>query len=129
MTDHYNLDSAAADKIIAGRGPRYAVRLGLRNDRYHVHLVDTAERAERIYDRALEEGGYLYGTTKVIPSQDPVDLAVLGRARYDALRTADEATATLRAAVLREAELGRAEAWIAREAGIDRMTVRKWLGK
>ncbi len=59
------------------------------------------------------------------------DLATLGLARAEAMRAQRDATDRLRAAVL--AELGRRgdghEAEIAREAGVDRMTVRKWAGK
>jgi DNA invertase Pin-like site-specific DNA recombinase len=55
--------------------------------------------------------------------------AELGRARPEARRDFDEKTSILRAAVLRAVEENRAEAEIAREAGIDRMTVREWSGK
>ncbi len=58
-----------------------------------------------------------------------VDLAELGRVRSEARRALDEKTTILRAAVLRALEDGRAEAEVAREAGVDRMTVREWAGK
>lgn len=129
MSVYYNVDSAKSLKIIAERGPRYAVTLGMPGHRNNVWLVDTAEQAERIYNNALDEGIYLRATTSVFPPQESVNLAPLARARRDALQAAEEATSVLRAAVLREAEKGRAEAEIARQAGVDRMTVRKWLGK
>jgi hypothetical protein len=58
-----------------------------------------------------------------------MDLAKLGQERRDAQRALDEKTAILKAAVLRALEKGRAEAEVARTAGVDRMTVRKWAGK
>lgn len=57
-------------------------------------------------------------------------LPELARARRDAKRRFDEATEELKEAViLAAADGGMAETLIAVEAQVDRMTVRKWLGK
>lgn len=65
----------------------------------------------------------------VDPPVGSIDLAKLGRERMDAKRAFEEKTAILRAGVLRALGEGRAEAEVARTAGVDRMTVRKWAGK
>lgn len=120
---------ATADKMIAERGPRYVVQVGVRRGELLIHYADTAERAESLYDKYVNEGGYQLAYTKVIPPQGSIDLAGLGRVRTEALRKAQEATDILRAGVLRATEAGRSEHEIARQAGVDRMTVRNWLGK
>lgn len=125
----FDIDPTTAKKLIAGRGPRWAVQVGLHGGRRTVHFTDTGERAEAIYDRHVEEGGYLLAYTKVYPPTGSGDLSALGRARQDAKRAFDEATEILRAAVMRAIEDGRSESEIARDAGVDRMTVRKWQGK
>jgi DNA invertase Pin-like site-specific DNA recombinase len=57
-------------------------------------------------------------------------LPELARARRDAKRRFDETTEELKAAVILAAtDGGMAETLIAADAQVDRMTVRKWLGK
>jgi DNA-directed RNA polymerase specialized sigma24 family protein len=125
----FAVDANEAARMIAQRGPRWAVQIGLRGGKRNVHFADTAERAEEIYSRHIEEGGYLLTYTQVYPPAGSVGLAALGLARRDAKGAYEEATSVLRAAVLRAVEEGRSEAEIAREAGVDRMTVRTWCGK
>jgi uncharacterized MAPEG superfamily protein len=57
------------------------------------------------------------------------ELETLARRRADAGRNLTEAICQLRAAVLRELAAGQPEAAVARDAGVDRMTVRRWAGK
>jgi DNA-binding CsgD family transcriptional regulator len=57
------------------------------------------------------------------------ELEDAGRARAEAQNALDEKTKELKTEVLRALAEGRAEAEVARAAGIDRMTVRKWAGK
>ncbi|RVX44429.1 hypothetical protein EDD27_7161 [Nonomuraea polychroma] len=58
-----------------------------------------------------------------------VDLETLGKMRADALRTARELTEQIRLRIIEEVANGGKEATLARRAGVDRMTVRTWLGK
>jgi hypothetical protein len=108
------------------RGPRWAVVGTIRQGENVGEYADTAERAEAIQARYQETGYY---QVQVYPPEGSVDLGELGRARADAKRAADEATAILRAGVLRALEEGREETEVARTAGVDRQTVRAWAGK
>lgn len=108
------------------RGPRYAVYGNLRPGEAQTMYAVTAELAEEIREDFEGRGYY---QVKVWPPAGSVDLAKLGRERAEAKRTFDEKTAILRAGVLRALEEGRAEAEVARTAGIDRQTVRTWAGK
>lgn len=56
-------------------------------------------------------------------------LVALAQRRADARANLAEATSQLRDAVLRELAAGHPEAAVARDAGVDRMTVRRWAGK
>lgn len=116
----------AAYQMIQERGPRYAVIGSIRQGESAVNYTDTAEGAEK-YRQSYEDSGYYQ--IKVHPPVGSIDLAKLGRARADAKRAYDQQTEILRAGVLRALEDGRAEAEVARTAGIDRMTVRTWAGK
>lgn len=116
----------AAYQMIQERGPRYAVIGSIRQGESAVNYTDTAEGAEK-YRQSYEDSGYYQ--IRVHPPVGSIDLAKLGRDRADANRDFGEKTAILKAAVLRALEEGRAEAEIARTAGIDRMTVRTWAGK
>jgi hypothetical protein len=86
----------------------------------------SAERAERA---AICGENPTHNVVRLAPLDESSELVGLGRARQDAKRAYDEATAVLRAGVLRALEAGRAEAEVARAAGVDRMTVRDWAGK
>lgn len=119
--------AASALQDVRDRGPRWAVYGQIRTHEARVQYADTAERAEAIRKEFEDTWGYHH--VKVHPPVGSVDLAKLGRERADARRVLDEKTAILRAGVLRALEDGRAEAEVARTAGVDRMTVRKWAGK
>lgn len=108
------------------RGPRYAVMGGIRPDEAETRYADTGEQAERVRDIMLESR---YRNVQVYPPDGSVDLARLGRDRAEAKRVFDEQTAILRAGALRALEDGRAEAEVARTAGVTRKTVRRWAGK
>jgi hypothetical protein len=109
------------------RGPRYAVTWSVNTDMHEGTYTDTAELAEKVRAIALFEG-HCYNVHVSAP-EGSVDLAALGDARLKAKRAFDEATAFLRAGVLRALEDGRSESEVARSARVDRMTVRTWAGK
>jgi DNA-directed RNA polymerase specialized sigma24 family protein len=108
------------------RGPRWAVIGRVRSNEDVGDYEDTAELAERRAEKYRELGYY---QVQVYPAVGSVDLRTLGEARRNAKEAYDEATAILRAGVLRALEENRSEAEIARTAGVDRMTVRSWAGK
>ncbi len=110
--------------LVKERGPRYAITGSLSRGLGRIIYADTAEAAKRA--EAQLDGCH---DIHIYPPEGSVDLGLLGRARHDAKTAFDEATATLRAGVLRALEDGRAEAEVARAAGVDRMTVRAWAGK
>ena len=108
------------------RGPRYAIIGSIRPDEARCEYAETAGAAERIRGDFTSQH---YHQVQVYPPAGSVDLRALGEARRKARETFDEATAILRAGVLRALEDNRAEAEVAREALVDRMTVRAWAGK
>lgn len=116
----------ASFKLIDERGPRWAVVGTIRPREVQFFYADTAERAEAIREDLKSSH---HRQVQVHPPQGSVNLAELGGARLRAKAAFDEATSVLRAGVLRAAEEGRSEVEIAKTAGVDRMTVRKWLGK
>jgi hypothetical protein len=113
-------------KMIAERGPRFAVKGSIRPNEARVEYAATGERAEQIADRLRAEGHY---QVQVYTPEGSIDLTKLGKGLADARELVRERTEILKAAVHRAHEDGRAEAEIARQAGVDRMTVRSWLGK
>lgn len=123
------MSSTGMSKMVAERGPRYAITATIQGGEFIASYARDSTTAEMIYERYQETG---YRNARVhapdVPSFD-IDLGKYGRDRDKALEVAAEKTEILRAAVLRAAEVGRAEAEIARSARVDRMTVRKWLGK
>lgn len=115
---------------IERRGPRYAVYGIIRTGEARTEYADTAEQAEQIRASFEDPRDCGYKQVKVHPPEGSVNLEALGQARTKAKAAVEEATAVLRAGVLRAMEApGSSEAQIAREAGVDRMTVRKWAGK
>lgn len=56
-------------------------------------------------------------------------LIELGRRRSELRERLDEVTALIKPMALAELAGGKPEAQVARESGIDRMTLRKWQGK
>jgi hypothetical protein len=115
-----------ANARLRDRGPRWAVSAGIRQGESRVDYCDTAEAAELRREVLIEEGHY---QVRVWPPAGAVDLPPIGRTLAAARRAEREQADLARAATLRAAEEGRPEAAIARELGVDRMTVRKWLGK
>lgn len=118
-------------QAIEDRGGRYCVTATIRPNEYAYSYADTGEQAEKIRDDYQDN--WHYRQIRIHPPTVDMDvaqeLAALGTER-SRLRAAErEATAKLRAMVLRAAARGLAEADIARRAEVDRMTVRKWLGK
>jgi DNA-directed RNA polymerase specialized sigma24 family protein len=118
--------AANANHMIGERGPQWAVTGTVRRGAICVEYALDAQEADRW--RETFEADHYY-QVRVIPPQDSVDLAALGRELREARRVLREKTRITRAGVLRAAEEGWPEAEIARQAGVDRMTVRKWLGK
>lgn len=65
-----------------------------------------------------------------MPEDSAIDkLAQLAAARADTKEAYDKQTRLLRNAVLNALKAGHSEVQVARVAGVDRMTVRKWAGK
>ena len=125
------LSHADINKAVTERGARYCVTGTIRPGEFAYRYADTGEEAEKIYEDYQDNWRY-YGI-RIHPPVFDMDLAAelskLGRERADLKQAEREVTAKLRATVLRAAEHSFAEADIARRANVDRMTVRKWLGK
>lgn len=116
-----------ARQRITDRGPRFAVYGKIRRGEARTEYADTAERAEQTRADFTRLG---YTKILVHPPVDSVELAPLRQARNAAQHKLNEATAILRAAVIRAInDDHRSESEVSREAGVDRMTVRRWLGK
>ena len=118
-------------KAVEERGARYCITATIRRGELAYSYADTGERAEQIREDYQET--WHYYNVRIHPPVFDVDvaeeLAKLGQKRAELKRAEREVTAKLRATVLRAAERSFAEADIARRADVDRMTVRKWLGK
>lgn len=125
------LSHLGRDEVLKNRGARYCVTGTIRAGEFAYMYADTGEQAEKI--RTDYEEDFRYHNVRIHPPVFDTDvaeeLAKLGREREALRRQEEEVTAKLRATVLRASERSFAEADIARRASIDRMTVRKWLGK
>lgn len=119
--------ATAATRFVNDRGPRYAVVGSVRKGEYVGYYSDTATGADIFEENLRANGGYYQ--IKVTPPNGSIDLAELGRDRQAAKRAYDEATAVLRAGVLRALEAGRSEREIAQQAVVSRDTIRDWQGK
>lgn len=108
------------------RGPRWAVSAGIRSGESLVEFYATAELAEQARERLIADGFY---QVQVWPPEGAINLAVINRNLAAARTQLAEQMDIARAAANRAAEERRPEAAIARELGVDRMTVRKWIGK
>jgi len=122
----YLLSIGRLAEMRSNRGPRWFISARVRAREYCGGYADTAEQAEQRRAWLDNEG---YQQIQVEAPHGSVDLGALGRVRADAKRAYDEATAILRAGVLRALEERREETEIARTAGVDRQTVRAWAGK
>lgn len=114
------------------RGPRYSIVGTIRKGEFYGSYAGTSEAAEAEANRMTELGYY---QVKIVAPAGAVNLRELAFERTIAREAEREATAKLRAGVLRRAEQMQEEGGqvnesaLAREASVDRMTVRQWLGK
>jgi DNA-directed RNA polymerase specialized sigma24 family protein len=123
------LNYAGLQQAIDDRGGRYCITGTIRPGEFDYRYADTSDEAERISDKFADDRRYQVRIHPPTVDMDvATELAKLGAQRKDLRAAEREATAKLRAMVLRAASRGFAEADIARRADVDRMTVRKWLG-
>lgn len=122
----FMLTLSSLGRMQGERGPRYLVSAQVRGGEWCAGYAADADAAEATRGWLDAES---YRNAKVTAPEGSVDLEALGHTRRQAKEALDEATAVLRAGVLRAVEAGRAEAEVSRAAGVDRMTVRSWLGK
>lgn len=109
------------------RGPRWFISATIRRDEFIAGYAVTADAAEAEAERLRADN---YRQIRVTPPDGSVDLRQLGLEREQAQRALDDVMQRLRARVLTALrDEDRAEAEVARAAGVDRMTVRKWAGK
>lgn len=117
-------------QAVNDRGARYCVTGTIRGGEFTYRYADTSERAEEIREAYTSQH---YRSVRVHPPTFDMDVTAelekLGAERAQLKQAEQETTSKLRATVHRAAARGFAEADIARRAGVDRMTVRKWLGK
>lgn len=122
-----------AMRRVKARGTRYAVIGSIRPGEAICSYADTVEQAERIRADFAENWGYYQ--VQVYPPQyeDDDELQELSRLRRerDKVKAAlDDVTGQVRALVVRLVQKSAlSESAAADRAGVDRMTVRKWLGK
>jgi hypothetical protein len=121
-----------ARRMVAERGPRFAVTGTIRPGEVACTYANTADMAEEIRKNYADDWGY-YQIRIHSPEEyadDVAELGKLGTARWKAKQEFDEATDKVRALVVRlvdEEALSEVEA--AQRAQVDRMTIRKWRGK
>lgn len=114
------------------RGPRYAITGTIRSDEFYGSYAATSEQAEAEGERMCSLGYY---SVQIKQPETAVDLFALAKKRAAAREAERVATSILRAGVLRRAEQMQEEGGevnesaLAREASVDRMTIRQWLGK
>lgn len=117
------------ERMRAERGTRHLIVGTLRKGEYDARYAATPAEAERLEAQMLADGRRL---VRVIPAADVADEATLrdlGRAWRDA-RDAERAAAdAAKAAVVAAAEAGTPETTLADWVGVDRMTIRRALGK
>jgi len=119
----------SARQKLDARGPRFAIWVELGRDSAQVIYADTATQAEKIRERELAEWSHNEQRVQLHPPAGSVSLTEAARERETAKAAFNEKTAILKAAALQALEEGRAEAEVAREARVDRMTIRSWAGK
>lgn len=113
-----------ARQAIAARGPRFAVSGAVRRDDILVGFYDTAELAEAAMARLAETARHV---KLHLPSD--VDPEALRRRLTHARAELVEATAIASAGAKRLVEAGLSEVKTAEMLGVDRQTIRSWLGK
>lgn len=118
------------NKAVEDRGARYCITGTIRGGEFAYRYAETGERAEEIRENYEQQH---YRSVRVHPPTFDLDvtdeLEKLGAERARLKQAEQEVTGKLRATIHRAAARGLAEADIARRANVDRMTVRKWLGK
>ncbi|MFF8100205.1 hypothetical protein ACF07S_10575 [Streptomyces sp. NPDC016640] len=119
----------AARQELDARGPRYAIWVELGKDEAQVIYADTATQAEKIRERRLAEYSGNEQRVQLHPPAASISLTDAAGEREKVKVELAEKTAALKAVALQALEDGRAEAEVAREARVDRMTIRSWAGK
>src|SRR6266403_2258730 len=122
-------DKRDAQKKLDNRGPRWAIWIELDRNSAQVIYADTADHAEKIHEHHLDQRSRNQQRVQLHPPTGSVTLGEAADEREGAKSVFDEKTAILKAVVLQALDEGRAEAEVAREARVDRMTVRSWAGK
>lgn len=118
------------DKMLAERGPRFVVKGTIRGGELAVTYAATAAIADTIAEMYRKEGYQTIQITPPVKMQALVsEMRELGKARRAAIEAGREITDMARAGVHRLTENGISETQAAEIVGVDRMTVRKWLGK
>lgn len=111
------------------RGPRFFVSYARGDKQYGFAYFDTAEAADEGAARYRKD----YRHVRITPPSDLMTLTEmtrqLGKERKTAIEAEREATGKVKAAVVRLVALGTSETQAAEIADVDRMTVRKWIGK
>lgn len=114
------------------RGPRWLVYASIRAGEHVATFAVSAEQAEKILQRYLDNGYY---TALVTPPEGSIRLGQLGReakAAKDAAKDAEDAAKAaeqkLLAGVLRAHREQRAIEEIARQAHLSEETVSRWVG-
>lgn len=107
------------------RGPRYAVTGTIRGGEFDATFTDTAEQAEATAEKMRENGRR--NVRLHLPQE--ADFGTIARDFQKARDELARTTELARAAAHRMTDMGISEAETARQLGVDRMTVRSWLGK
>lgn len=111
------------------RGPRYAIWVELGKDSAQVIYADTATQAEKVRENRLAEYSGNEQRVQLHPPAGSISLTDAASEREKVKEALAEKTAFVKALALQALEGGRAEAEVAREARVDRMTIRSWAGK
>jgi hypothetical protein len=119
----------AARRQLDARGPRYAIWVELGKDEAQVIYADTATQAEKIRENRLADYSGNEQRVQLYPPAGSVSLADAASERETVKALLAEKTAILKAVALQALEEGRSEVEVAREARVDRMTIRSWAGK
>lgn len=116
-----------ARQRVEERGPRWAVTGTIRPGEAETVYAVTADAAEQVRERFEADGRYQIA---VHPPEGSVDLSSLGRKLADARAVVRDVTQQVQAAAIHAVTVeSRTEVEVARQAGVDRQTVRAWLGK
>lgn len=125
------LGHTALEKMKAQRGPRHLVYGTVRRNEFRANYAVSAARADEAAERFRADG--LRQVTVLAPATVDAEHADVLREAAIIWRAARDAEVDLRqqlaAAVVTAVEAGMSESETARLAGVDRMTVRGWLGK